>query len=229
MKKFIIALVAIVVLGTSGVFAVKHFVGKKSTPQPTEPSASQSLTSSSGDAQSPTEKNETPTTTSAPVNEEHSFDAEVISVSDNVFELESRTDDNGISKNDKVKVTVDRKNVFDSEGKAVRDDDFENFSSANVTYLGDVLKTSPLFVNAEKVVLSQRENCNVYFYIDGKIIKTLTVTKGAGIDSSDMPHAGAYCDDGYHFDYWMDESGKAVYSLSSVDDSIVLNAKISHD
>ena len=91
------------------------------------------------------------------------------------------------------------------------------------------METYPLMVHAEKIVLSQREKCNVYFYLDGKIIKTLTVDIGASIDSADMPRAGAYCDDGYHFENWIDESGKAVYALENIKDSVVLNAKISHD
>ena len=91
------------------------------------------------------------------------------------------------------------------------------------------METYPLMVNADKIVLSQREKCNVYFYLDGKIIKTLTVDPGTTVESADMPNAGAYCDEGYHFDYWMDEKGEVVESIIDIKDSVVLNAKISHD
>lgn len=228
MKKFLIAFAAIAVLGTSGFVAAKHFSKSEPEPQTTAPSTSQGVQVS---VNSPdlTEKNDTPTTSPIQQGKEHSFDAELLSVTGNSFELESKSDAGAISLKSKVRATVENKNVFDENGKTVRDDDFENFAAAKVTFYGEVTETYPLMVHAEKIVLSQRERCNVYFYFDGKIIKTLTVDVGASLDSADMPKAGAYCDDGYHFESWIDESGKAVYALNDIKDSVVLNAKISHD
>ena len=230
MKKYILAFVIIAVLGTSGFVAARHFNKNKPEPDtaPSAPVISQ-LTGETEITKTLPDEKDKPTTSLVQQDEEHTFDAELLSVSGKSFELESKSSVGGISLNSKVRATVENKNVFDSNGKTVRDDDFENFRAAKVTFYGDVMETYPLMVHAEKIVLSQREKCNVYFYLDGKIIKTLTVDTGASIDSADMPRAGAYCDDGYHFENWIDESGKAVYALENIKDSVVLNAKISHD
>lgn len=242
MKKSIIAILIVAVVGILGFFGVKYFTDKRK--EPVNENQTQSLTQQSQSysytdlpsqkqpetsdpsvsQQSQVQQNDP--TASAKVN---SFNADVLSADGNVYEVAISDESNGIPKGSKVKVSVDKNHLYDNKGKTVRDDDFENFKNAQVIYTGDILKTSPLFVNADKVILSQREKCNVYFYIDGKNIKTLRVSVGASIDSSDMPNAGAYCEDGYHFDGWQDESGKAVYSLEKISDSVVLNAKISHD
>ncbi|MBQ7596171.1 MAG: hypothetical protein IJU45_05850 [Clostridia bacterium] len=228
MKKYLLAFLIIAVLGTSGFAAAKHFSKKDTEPATTAPSTSQDTQASVNSADL-TEKNDVTTTLPAQQDKEYTFDAELLSVTGNSFELESKSAAGGISLKSKVRATVENKNVFDENGKTVRDDDFENFRAAKVTFYGDVMETYPLMVHAEKIVLSQRERCNVYFYFNGKIIKTLAVEVGASIDSADMPRAGAYCDDGYHFESWIDESGKPVYALNDINDSVVLNAKISHD
>lgn len=242
MKKSIIAILIVAVIGVLGFFGVKYVTDKRK--ETVDENQSQSLTQQSQSysytdlpsqkqpetsdpsvsQQSQVQQNDP--TASAKVN---SFNADVLSADGNVYEVEISSESNGIPKGSKVKVSVDKNHLYDDNGKAVRADDFVNFKSAQVIYTGDILKTSPLSVNADKVILSQREKCNVYFYIDGKNIKTLSVSVGASLDSSDMPNAGAYCKDGYHSDGWQDESGKVVYSLEKITDSVVLSAKISHD
>ena len=236
MKKYLIAFLIIAVVGTSGYFAVRHISNNKKEPV----DAVSTVTSSSSVSRQADDHTELITqgtsagskpthTTSAKAKKEESFDAELISASNGSFELESKTASGGVPEKSKVRASAESINIVDSSGKKVRDDDYSNFRSAKVYYSGEVMETYPLMVHADKIVLSQREKCNVYFYLDGKIIKTLTVDTGASIDSADMPNAGAYCDDGYHFDYWMDASGNPVDSLTDINDSIVLNAKISHD
>ena len=242
MKKSIIAILIVAVVGVLGFFGVKYVTDKRK--EPVNENQTQSLTQQSQSysytdlpsqkqpetsdpsvsQQSQVQQNDI--TASAKVN---SFNADVLSADGNVYEVEIISESNGIPKGSKVKVSVDKNHLYDNNGKTVRADDFVNFKKAQVIYTGDILKTSPLSVNADKVILSQREKCSVYFYIDGKNIKTLTVSVGASLDSSDMPNAGAYCKDGYHFDGWQDESGKVVYSLENITESVVLSAKISHD
>ena len=234
MKKFILAFAIVAVLGTSGFFVVNKYLpagngDNESTTTLSSAVSDNTSVSAKAVTQQQTSSTSRTEKTTQQADEEKTFDAEIVSVKSNVFELKSPAVTQEISESDRINATVDRKNVFDSNGKDVRDDDFANFTKATVTYSGDFLKTSPLSVNAQKIVLSKREKCNVYFYFDGKIIKTLTLSVGAALDAADMPNAGAYCDDGYHFDGWTDESGKAVFSIGNVTDSIVLNAKISHD
>lgn len=250
MKKSIIAILIVAVVGILGFFGVKYFTDKRKEPvdenqsqlhsqmqsqsQPysytQQPSQTQAKTSDASVSQrSQVQQNDITASAVEQDKKVNSFNADVVSSDGNVYEVAISDESNGIPKGSKVKVSVDKKHLYDNNGKTVRDDDFINFKNAQVIYTGDILKTSPLSVNADKVILSQREKCSVYFYIDGKNIKTLTVSVGASIDSSDMPNAGAYCEDGYHFDGWLDENGKEVYSLEKITDSVVLNAKISHD
>ena len=247
MKKSIIAILIVAVVGVLGFLGVKYVTDKRK--EPVNENQTQSLTQQSQSysyTDLPSQKQ--PETSDPSVSQRsqvqqnditasaveqdkkvNSFNADVVSSDGNVYEVEISSESNGIPKGSKVKVSVDKNHLYDDNGKTVRADDFVNFKSAHVVYTGDILKTSPLSVNADKVILSQREKCNVYFYIDGKNIKTLSVSVGALLDSSDMPNAGAYCKDGYHSDGWQDENGKAVYSLENITDSVVLSAKISHD
>ena len=247
MKKSIIAILIVAVVGVLGFFGVKYVTDKRK--EPVNENQTQSLTQQSQSysytdlpsqkqpetsdpsvsQQSQVQQND-PTASAVEQDKKvNSFNADVLSADGNVYEVAISDESNGIPKGSKVKVSVDKKHLYDNNGKTVRADDFVNFKNAQVVYTGDILKTSPLSVNADKVILSQREKCSVYFYIDGKNIKTLTVSVGASLDSSDMPNAGAYCQDGYHFDGWQDESGKVVYSLENITESVVLSAKISHD
>ena len=247
MKKSIIAILIVAVVGVLGFFGVKYVTDKRK--EPVNENQTQSLTQQSQSysytdlpsqkqpetsdpsvsQQSQVQQND-PTASAVEQDKKvNSFNADVLSADGNVYEVAISDESNGIPKGSKVKVSVDKKHLYDNNGKTVRADDFVNFKNAQVVYTGDILKTSPLSVNADKVILSQREKCSVYFYIDGKNIKTLTVSVGASLDSSDMPNAGAYCKDGYHFDGWLDENGKVVYSLEKITDSFVLSAKISHD
>ena len=247
MKKSIIAILIVAVVGVLGFFGVKYVTDKRK--EPVNENQTQTLTQQSQSysyTDLPSQKQ--PETSDPSVSQQsraqqssltdsaveqdkkvNSFNAHVVSTDANDYEVEIISESNGIPKGSKVKVFVDKKHLYDNNGKTVRADDFVNFKKAQVIYTGDILKTSPLSVNADKVILSQREKCSVYFYIDGKNIKTLTVSVGASLDSSDMPNAGAYCQDGYHFDGWQDESGKVVYSLENITESVVLSAKISHD
>ena len=123
MKKYLLAFLIIAVVGTSGFFAVRHINENKKDRADTA--------STSFSLQSAVEPDETAgdsladiqpsNTTAARAGKEKSFDAEIISVNGNVFELESKTDGSGISLKSKVKVTVENKNVFDSNGKTTMD------------------------------------------------------------------------------------------------------------
>ena len=260
-KKSIIAILIVAVVGILGFFGVKYLTDKRKEPvnehQPQSQAQSQTQmqslpqlsTQTAQLTSQPQSTTQTKTETSDPsVSQQsraqqsnltdsaveqdkkvNSFNAHVVSTDANDYEVEIISESNGIPKGSKVKVSVDKKHLYDNNGKTVRADDFVNFKKAQVIYTGDILKTSPLSVNADKVILSQREKCSVYFYIDGKNIKTLTVSVGASLDSSDMPNASAYCQDGYHSDGWQDESGKTVYSFENITESVVLSAKISHD
>ena len=246
-KKSIISILIVAVVGILGFFGVKYVTDKRK--EPVNENQTQTLTQQSQSysytdlpsqkqpetsdpsvsQQSQVQQNDITASAVEQDKKVNSFNADVLSADGNVYEVEIISESNGIPKGSKVKVSVDKKHLYDNNGKTVRADDFVNFKKAQVIYTGDILKTSPLSVNADKVILSQREKCSVYFYIDGKNIKTLTVSVGASLDSSDMPNASAYCQDGYHSDGWQDESGKTVYSLENITESVVLSAKISHD
>ena len=78
-------------------------------------------------------------------------------------------------------------------------------------------------------MLTDRTDCNVYFCLpDGEVIDTVRVPVGATLDSADMPNAGAYCDDGYHFEGWQ-LNGATVYGVADIEQSISLVAKIRKD
>ena len=246
-KQSIISILIVAVVGILGFFGVKYVTDKRK--EPVNENQTQTLTQQSQSysytdlpsqkqpetsdpsvsQQSQVQQNDITASAVEQDKKVNSFNADVLSADGNVYEVEIISESNGIPKGSKVKVSVDKKHLYDNNGKTVRADDFVNFKKAQVIYTGDILKTSPLSVNADKVILSQREKCSVYFYIDGKNIKTLTVSVGASLDSSDMPNASAYCQDGYHSDGWQDESGKTVYSLENITESVVLSAKISHD
>ncbi len=129
---------------------------------------------------------------------------------------------------DKFSFSTDGITVTDSNGKAISADDIKNFASAKVTYTGEMMETYPVQIKATGIVLSSREYCNVNFSVNGQIVKTLRVRTGETVNSADMPNAGAYCQDGYHFECWLD-GNKSVTSLSGVSDSVTLTAKIVED
>ncbi len=128
----------------------------------------------------------------------------------------------------RISVSLSGLNAVDSNGKTVKPDDYKNFSKAAVYYDGNIMETYPPQVNAEKVVFLSREKCNIYFEVDGTIVKTICVDVGADIDSSDMPNAGAACKEGTHFNYWTVNGEKVTY-LSNVRESVTVSAEISKD
>lgn len=129
---------------------------------------------------------------------------------------------------DKFAFSTDGVTVTDINGKTVSADDIKNFASAKVTYTGEMMETYPVQIKATGIVLSLRQYCNVNFSVNGQIVKSLRVRTGETVNSADMPNAGAYCQDGYHFECWLD-GDKSVTSLSGISDSVTLTAKIVED
>lgn len=181
---------------------------------------------SSAVSESFTEKTTQKTTEStAPVSGKGSFTAQIESFSGSMMIVAPDAGTSERSSADKISFSVSGINVTDANGKAVKADDVQNFSAAKIAYSGGIKETYPAQINAQSVVLSSRKYCNVYFDVDGTVVKTLRIPVGGSVNSSDMPNAGAYCADGSYFDGWTDGSAD-VSSLTNVTDSMTLTAKI---
>lgn len=235
MKKYVAAFAALAVVGTAGVMYVNHQMGS-------EPSANESTTSTTSYVQSDdsytqggmavngdTTKTTSTTESTTQQPKEVSFKAEIDNVSDGTLMLNVDKGSGEIKSSDKINVGLNNVNVVDTQGREIKKDDIANFKNATVYYDGMVMETYPAQVKASKIVLRNRTDCNIYFCLpDGKIIDTITVPVGATIDSADMPNAGAYCDDGYHFEGWQ-LNGETVFGVADVDHSLSLVAKIRKD
>lgn len=232
MKKYIAALAAVAVLGGAGVFYVNEKMDDTSVDTETTTSATSSYSQSadSDESDSVAVNNDvTEENTTEKEKKEYSFTAEIDSVKGGSLMLLVKEGEEILKSGDKVSVGVKDVEVVDSKGQKIKTDDIGNFETATVTYDGSVMETYPLQVDALKITLKNRTDCNVYFCLeDGEVIDTLTVEKGSSLESADMPNAGAYCSEGYHFEGWTLD-GETVYGLEKVDDSVSLIAKIRKD
>lgn len=234
MKKYVAAIAALAVAGTVGVVYLSDKI--ESTPVDSTTSSSTSYVQSdngydSNDKESDNKKDTEKTTSSTTEkqNKIYTFDAEIDSVSGDVLILIPDKESDVAESADKVTIGLKNVKVVDSEGKKVKADDVKNFGDITVTYDGTVMETYPAQVNASKVVLKNRTHCNIYFCLDdGKVIDTLTVPVGSDLESADMPNAGAYCPDGYHFEGWVSGS-KVIYGIADIENSVSLIAKIRKD
>lgn len=234
MKKYIAAIAAVAVVGTAGVMYVSD---KMDTENPDDqPTTSTSSTyhqseddytesDKSGEGSSETDE---PESTSAD-KKEHTFDAEIRNVSDTGMNLSVDKNSEEYNSADKIFVSFGNVSIVDSDGNEVKADDVENFTDVTITYDGNIMETYPAQVKASKITLRNRTGCNVYFCLpDGRVIDTVKIPVGSDIESADMPNAGAYCDDGYHFEGWT-YNGETVHAVSDVESSISLIAKIGKD
>ena len=155
MKKSIIAILIVAVVGILGFFGVKYFTDKRKEPvdenqsqlhsqtqmqsqsqsqsysYTQQPSQTQPKTSASSvSQQSQDQQNDLTASVVEQDKKVNSFNADVISSDGNVYEVEISSESNGIPKGSKVKVSVDKKHLYDHNGKTVRDDDFVNFKNA---------------------------------------------------------------------------------------------------
>lgn len=160
--------------------------------------------------------------------DQHSFSAEIDSVSGMMLIVLPDENSSEYRSSDKIAFSLDGISVTDENGAAVGYEDINNYESVQVVYSGDVRETYPAQIDAKKIVLSGQKYFNVDFVIDGTVVKTLRVEKGESINASDMPNAGAYCKDGYHFEYWLDGE-KSVSSVPNITGNVTLTAKISKD
>lgn len=232
MKKFVAAFAALAVAGAVGVAYVNEKMdtdAEQSTTSATSYAQSDDSYTKSGVAVSNTVSKTTTTESTTEEEKEYSFLAEVDAVSGTTLMLKVKSGDGSVRKGDEISVSFNSVKTVDSNGNTVKDDDVANFKNATVTYDGTVMETYPLQVKASKIVLRNRTDCNVYFCLpDGEIIDTVRVPMGSTLDSADMPNAGAYCDDGYHFEGWQ-LNGETVFGVADIEQSISLVAKIRKD
>ncbi len=234
MKKYVAALAALAVVGTAGVV----YLSDKIEDTPTDSTTTTTTSSYSQSYDSSTTKNsvtvdkteeESTTSTTKEDEKEYTFDAEIDSVSGDVLILIPDKNSDVAKSADKITVGLKNVKTVDKNGKSVKSDDVKNFSDITITYDGTVMETYPAQVKATKAVLKNRTDCNVYFCLDdGKVIDVITIPVGSDLESADMPNAGAYCPDGYHFEGWLSGS-KVVYGIADIQDSMSLTAKIRKD
>ncbi len=233
MKKYVAALAALAVAGTVGVYYVNEKMDTGSPDEQSTVSTSSYVQSDDSYTNNGVAVNDDVTADSSDKTDEpakeYTFDAEIVSVSGDSVTLKVDSDSDLAKSANKVVVSLDSLKVVDSASKSVKADDVENFKNATVTYDGTVMETYPVQIKASEIVLRNRTDCNVYFCLDnGEIIDTVNVPVGSTIDSADMPNAGAYCEDGYHFEGWL-LNGETVYGVEDLQSSISLTAKIRKD
>ena len=232
MKKIVAAFAALAVAGAVGVAYVNEKMdtdAEQSTTSATSYAQSDDSYTKSGVAVSNTVSKTTTTESTTEEEKEYSFLAEVDAVSGTTLMLKVKSGDGSVRKGDEISVSFNSVETVDTNGNTVKDDDVANFKNATVTYDGTVMETYPLQVKASKIVFRNRTDCNVYFCLpDGEIIDTVRVPVGSTLDSADMPNAGAYCDDGYHFEGWQ-LNGETVFGVADIEQSISLVAKIRKD
>lgn len=233
MKKFVAAFAALAVAGAVGVMYVNEKMDTDDAAEPSVTSTTSSAQSDNSHSHSGTavsDKTEESTTESTTEKEkEYTFDAEIFAVAGVSVTLNVDKDSEVAKSADRVVVSFDNVELVDAKGNKIKDDDVANFKNATVTYDGKVRETYPAQVTASKIVLRNRTDCNVYFRLpDGEVIDTVRVPVGSTLDSADMPNAGAYCDDGYHFEGWQ-LNGQTVFGVEDIEQSISLVAKIRKD
>lgn len=239
MKKFLAIFAAAAVVGTAGYAIVKNEQDKANPSGETEStsysqsdsgndSTEKTVGNKSNDSSSVDNQNSQTDVSNEPDEKESTFIATINSYTESVLMV---TPDKGTAESksaDKFSVNISKIKLVDEKGKEVKSDDVKNLAKAKITYKGGIQETYPAGITAIKVVLTGRVNCNVYFSVNGNVVRTLNVGVGSSIEESDMPNAGAYCEDGYHFDGWYVDS-KKVAGLTNITDSVTVVAKISKD
>ncbi len=235
MKKYIAIIAAIAVLGAAGIVVVEKRSNKPDTDKETTSYSqtavrsgekSEAQQSKSSTVSDKTEQSETSKTQEST----HSFNCEIDSVSGTVLLVIPDKDSGERKSSDKISLDFSKAAVTDEKGKKIAQDDIKNFSRAKIYYNGEIRETYPASITAQKIVLSGREYCNIYFYseLTGELLKTHRVPVGSNLDSADMPNAGAACPDGYHFEGWSVD-GKDINGLKNITDSVTVTAKIRKD
>lgn len=235
MKKYIAALAALAVVGTAGVLYLDN---KMDTEAPADQSSTTTSTYSQSGSSKTTgstaaaigDKSQTQSTeTTSEKAKEYIFNAEIDDISGTSLKLKVEEDSGAAKSADKIVVDFDGVEAVDSQGKRVKADDVANFKNVTVYYDGTIMETYPAQVKATKIVFKNRTDCNIYFCLqDGEVIDTVTVPVGSTLDSADMPNAGAYCDDGYHFEGWL-LNGEKVFGVDNIRTNITLVAEIRKD
>ena len=234
MKKYIAIIAAIAVLGTAGIVVVNKRLTSKSDDNKESQSYSQAVSGeSSGSAQSQdsskSEESERSGDSQA-AKDVSSFFCEVDSVSGTNMIVVPDKNSTERKSSDKISLDFSKAAVTDEKGKKVSQDDIKNFSRAKIYYNGEIRETYPASITAQRIVLSGREYCNIYFYseLTGELLNPHRVPVGSNLDSADMPNAGAACPDGYHFEGWSVD-GKDINGLKNITDSVTVTAKIRKD
>lgn len=234
MKKYIAIIAAIAVLGTAGIVVVNKRLTSKTDDNKESQSYSQAVSGeSSGSAQSQdsskSEESERSSDSQA-AKDVSSFFCEVDSVSGTNMIVVPDKNSTERKSSDKINLDFSKAAVTDEKGKKVSQDDIKNFSRAKIYYNGEIRETYPASITAQRIVLSGREYCNIYFYseLTGELLKTHRVPVGSNLDSADMPNAGAACPDDYHFEGWSVD-GKDINGLKNITDSVTVTAKIRKD
>lgn len=234
MKKYIAIIAAIAVLGTAGIVVVNKRLTSKTDDNKESQSYSQAVSGvSSGSAQSQdsskSEESERSSDSQA-AKDVSSFFCEVDSVSGTNMIVVPDKNSTERKSSDKISLDFSKAAVTDEKGKKVSQDDIKNFSRAKIYYNGEIRETYPASITAQRIVLSGREYCNIYFYseLTGELLKMHRVPVGSNLDSADMPNAGAACPDGYHFEGWSVD-GKDINGLKNITDSVTVTAKIRKD
>ncbi len=235
MKKFLAIFAAVAIAAAAG-FAVVHNKMNDDNVETNEitdaVSEAQQGGSYSGDSQTDDENSTQPSEQSSDEASQavaqNRFNAKVDTVSGMMLIVAPDENSSEYKSSDKITFSLDGVDVVDENGKAVGYDDITNFESADVFYSGGIKETYPAQIDARKVVLSGKKYCNVSFVINGDVVKTMKVRRGDTVDAADMPNAGAYCADGYHFECWLDGE-RSVSFVSDISDDVTLTAKISKD
>lgn len=234
MKKYIAIIAAIAVLGTAGIVVVNKRLTSKTDDNKESQSYSQAVSGESSDSaqsqdSSKSEESERSSESQA-AKDVSSFFCEVDSVSGTNMIVVPDKNSAERKSSDKISLDFSKAAVTDEKGKKVSQDDIKNFSRAKIYYNGEIRETYPASITAQRIVLSGREYCNIYFYseLTGELLKTHRVPVGSNLDSADMPNAGAACPDGYHFEGWSVD-GKDINGLKNITDSVTVTAKIRKD
>lgn len=236
MKKYIAIIAAIAVLGGAGIAVVEKRSVERTNDK--ESTSYSQTTADSGEKSQTKQNNTTDIVTKTTEQSEtqmseeksFSFTCEIDSVSDKSMVVVPDKNSSERKSADKISLSFSKINVIDENGKKISDDDIKNFTRAKIYYNGEIRETYPASVTAQKIVLSERKYCNIYFYneLTGELLKTHRVPVGSNLDSADMPNAGAACPDGYHFEGWSVE-GKDINGLKNITDSVTVIAKIRKD
>ncbi len=231
MKKYVAAFAVIAAVGVAGALYVNEKMDDTTVDTDTSTTSSsyaQQVDGNNVDTDD-ADDNKTEEAPTEQDKKESTFYGEIDSVKGNTVTVIVNDGEEILSSGDKVAVGFNDVEITDSNGKKIKDDDVGNFKNATVTYDGTVMETYPLQVNASKIVLKNRTDCNVYFCLEGgENIDTLTIPVGSTLESADMPNAGAYCPDGYHFEGWT-LNGETIYGISEINDTVSVIAKISKD